>query len=99
MHHMGNEGTKSIAATILLVEREVLVRLELSEYLRSGGFKVIEAGTADEALVVLTNELASHVNIVLSGLDIRGNLDGFGLARWVRQNRPEIKVILAGSVR
>ena len=37
-------------------------------------------------------------SIVLADAQAPGKLDGFGLARWMRENRPGTKVILAGTV-
>jgi len=39
--------------TILLVEDEILVRTVIADYLRTCGYKVIEAAGADEAILVL----------------------------------------------
>lgn len=51
---------------MLIVEHEVLVRLEISEFLRRCRYQVIEAGNADEAVVVLTHELGKGVALISS---------------------------------
>jgi len=43
----------TLQETILLVEDEILTRTVIAEYLRECGYKVIEAASADEAIVVL----------------------------------------------
>jgi len=83
--------------TILVVEDEVLVRTAISEYLRHCGYDVIEAVSADEAITILT-EPDITVNIVLSDIEMPGTMDGFGLAQWVRTNKPDIKVLLASTI-
>jgi len=83
--------------TILIVEDEVLVRTALAEYLRHCGYRVVETTSADEALSVL-QEVVIKVDVVLSDVKISGSMDGFGLAKWVRENRPGVQVILTGSV-
>jgi CheY-like chemotaxis protein len=83
--------------TVLVVEDEVLVRSTIAEYLRSCGYRVIEAVNADEALIVIRN-LEIKVDIVFSDVEMPGTMDGFALASWIRKNRPELDVILAGSV-
>jgi CheY-like chemotaxis protein len=83
--------------TILVVEDDVSVRMTISEYLRSCGFKVIEAANADEALVVLQQPDIA-IDVVFSDIEMPGSMDGFGLAQWVRANRPGLDVILTGSV-
>lgn len=82
--------------TILVVEDEILVRLAISDYLRDCGFKVIEATSGDEALIVL-QQPDLQVDIVLCHVDLPGTMDGFGLARWMRVNKPGLPIILAGS--
>ena len=82
--------------TILVVEDEILIRMLIAGYLRDCGFKVIEAANGDEALVVLQQPDVA-IDIVFSDVDMPGSLDGFGLAQWIRQNRPGMDVVLAGS--
>jgi DNA-binding response OmpR family regulator len=81
--------------TVLMVESDVLVRQPIAEYLRHCGYKVIEARDTDEALLILTS---GGIDIVLADVQAAGNLDGFGLARWIRKNQSSVKVILAGTV-
>lgn len=45
-------GEKS-RQTILVVEDEYLIRINIAEYLRDCGWSVIEAATADEAVAAL----------------------------------------------
>jgi CheY-like chemotaxis protein len=84
--------------TILVVDDEVLIRMVISDYLRGCGYRVIEAASGDEALTVLEH-LETKVDIVFSDIDMPGSMDGFALSQWLRANRPEIDVILAGSIR
>jgi CheY-like chemotaxis protein len=83
--------------TVLVVEDEVLIRMVISEYLRECGYRVIEAAHAEEAMSLL-QEPEIDVDIVFSDVEMPGaGIDGFALARWVRENRPELKVVMAGS--
>jgi DNA-binding NtrC family response regulator len=81
--------------TILAVDDDVLVRMVIAAYLRDCGFRVIEAANADEAIAVLTSD--TEVGIVFSDVEMPGPMDGFGLNRWVRANRPDLPVILTGT--
>jgi len=93
-----NAGAINRAAqTVLVVEDEVLVRMAVSQQLRECGYNVVEATDADEALTVLQkHDVILH--IVLSDVEMPGSMDGFALATWIRKNRPDLKVILTGSV-
>jgi CheY-like chemotaxis protein len=87
----------SSAGTILVVEDEVILRMNISEYLRECGYKIIEAASADEALQVLKDQHIK-VDIVFSDVQMPGTVDGFGLSQWIRTNRPELPVLLAGTL-
>jgi DNA-binding NtrC family response regulator len=69
----------------------------IAEYLRACGYKVIEAASADEAILVLKRPDIG-VEIVFSDVEMPGSMDGFGLSQWVRANRPGLDVILAGTL-
>jgi CheY-like chemotaxis protein len=81
--------------TILVVEDEILVRMVIADYLRDCGYRVIEAGHAAEALTVLQS--SEEVHVVFSDVQMPGAMDGFGLATWVRQNQPQVKVLLTSG--
>ena len=84
-------------STILLVEDEVLIRTSIAEYLRHCGYHVIEAGSADDAITLLNNPDIT-VNILFSDVEMPGSMDGFGLCRWTRENKPDVHVLLTGNV-
>ena len=91
------EMSKS-SETVLVVDDEILIRLVIAEYLRDCGYKVIEAANAQEALLVL-QQTERDVDVLFTDIEMPGDLDGFGLAQWVRSNRPATEVILTGSVK
>ena len=86
-----------VQETVLLGEDEVLVRMPIAQYLRDCGYKVIEAVNADEAITVLLHK-ETVVDIVFSDIEMPGAIDGFGLAKWIREHRPGLNVLLAGTV-
>lgn len=86
-----------VQETILIVEDDVLVRMPIAQYLRDCGYKVIEAVNADEAMTVLRHQ-ETVVDIVFSDIEMPGAVDGFGLAKWIREHRPGLDVLLAGTV-
>ena len=82
--------------TVLVVVDEVLVRMAVSDYLRECGYNVVETSDAHEAIEVMTSEVA--VDVAFSDIAMPGSLDGFGLAQWIRRERPDIKVVLSSGV-
>lgn len=82
--------------TVLVVEDEVLIRLVIADYLRECGYRVHEAVSADEAIAILQSPEVS-VDVVFSDVEMHGGMDGFGLARWIRTNKPGMQVILTSG--
>jgi DNA-binding response OmpR family regulator len=82
---------------LLLVEPDLAVRIPLAEYLRECGYRVLEAITTDEAMMIL-RESGMPVALALVAVDAPGQTDGFGLAKWVRQSGLGVEIILAGSL-
>ncbi|HEX3405960.1 MAG TPA: response regulator [Caulobacteraceae bacterium] len=89
-------GGVATAETVLVVEDDVLVRLVIASYLRDCGYRVLEAASADEALRLLQRDEAG-IDIVLTDVQMPGELDGFALAQWVRRERPQVEVVMAGT--
>ena len=85
-----------LSETVLVVEGDVLARIVICEYLRHCGYRVIEAVNCDEALILLQHPTAS-IDIVLTDIKATGAIDGFALTQWIRQNKPDIDVVIAGS--
>jgi two-component system, response regulator PdtaR len=83
------------APTVLVAEDEVLVRFALCDGLVDRGVRVLEAGTADEAIHVL--EAEPDIDLVFSDIRMPGALNGFDLARWVHAHRPRTAVILTSG--
>ena len=81
---------------ILLIEDDSLIRMTTAEYLRSVGYTVIEAATADEGARVLAS--GARVHLVFSDVSLPGDMGGFSLAIWVRRNFPFIPVVLMSGV-
>jgi DNA-binding response OmpR family regulator len=82
--------------TVLVVDRDVLVRTTIAEYLRECGYTVLEGATADDVIKALGSEL--KIDIVLAEVQPSGSMDGFALAQWVRHNHPDVDVLLTSGV-
>jgi CheY-like chemotaxis protein len=81
--------------TVLVVDDDLLVREPIADYLREVGYAVLEAGDAHEAIDELDH--AEHVDLVFSDVRMPGELDGVGLARWLRAHRPDVAVLLTSG--
>jgi CheY-like chemotaxis protein len=90
------DGEVAELETVLVVEDDVLVRLVIAGYLRDCGYRVIEAANGAEAMKVLERSDAK-VGVVLTDVEMPGGVDGFALARWLRRERPDVEVLMAGT--
>jgi CheY-like chemotaxis protein len=81
--------------TVLLVEDEVLIRIIAADALEDSGFKVLEAANAAEALQILDEH--EEVAVLFTDINMPGEMDGLALARYVSEERPEIKVIVTSG--
>jgi CheY-like chemotaxis protein len=84
------------SATVLVVEPDILVRMVIADYVRDCGYKVVEGVNADEALAVLG--AGTKIDVILTEVQLSGSRDGFGLARQIREDHPEIDMILTSGV-
>jgi DNA-binding LytR/AlgR family response regulator len=49
----------------------------------------VQSADAEEAMAVLSHE-GTVIDIVFTDIELPGALDGFGLAKWVREHRPRV---------
>ena len=84
------------AASVLVVDADIVSRHVIADYLRDCGYAVVEAANIDEAFVALKEPIFS-IDVILCDVSVLGSQLGFQLASWVRANRPELEVRLAGG--
>ncbi len=80
---------------LLVVEDDFLVRLTLVDALSDGGFEVLEAADAQEALALLCDH--AEISAMLTDINLPGGADGFALARAARVIRPGLPVVYASG--
>jgi len=80
---------------VLVVDDEVLIRMDVAQHLRTAGFDVIEAWNGDEALTLLTN--VGAIALVITDVRMPGKTDGEALASWLRREKPEVKIIIVSG--
>ena len=87
---------KERTPTLLIVDDEALLRVALSDYLQDCGDKVLEASTADEAVLII-EQGDVIIDLVFSDVRMPGSMDGFGLAQWLRAKRPGLPIVLTSG--
>lgn len=83
--------------TVLVVEDEALLRLDIAQSLEDEGFNVLEASNADEAIVLLSAH--ADIKVMFTDIDMPGSMDGLKLAVAVRDRWPPIKIIVTSGHR
>lgn len=81
--------------TILIVEDQAIVRLELAAQLTDAGYRVLEAQDADEAIRLLDDH--AEIEILLTDRTMPGSMDGVRLAHHVRDRWPPVKIIVTSG--
>ena len=89
--------TSRPAATILVVEDEPLIRMDLGAVLEDMGFQVLEAANADEAMALL--EFDPAIATVITDVDMPGTMDGLALTFVVRDRWPPCHLIVVSGHR
>jgi CheY-like chemotaxis protein len=88
-------GGNSKTPAVLIVEDELLVRLNAVRTIENAGFKVIEAANADEAIRIL--ESRRDIRVIFTDINMPGSMDGLKLAHAVRHRWPPIKIIVTSG--
>ena len=78
---------------VLLVVDEWVVRDVLASKLRSAGWQVIEASTAEGALALL--ETRQQIDLIFTDIQLAGHLSGWEVAERYRAARADLPVIYA----
>ncbi len=83
--------------TVLVVEDEPMLRIDIAIILEQEGFRVFEARNADQAIDILNAHAEIHV--MFTDIDMPGSMDGLKLAAAVRDRWPPIKIIITSGHR
>jgi CheY-like chemotaxis protein len=89
------QSARLTPATILVVENEAIVRLELVDRLAEMGFVVLVAGDADEAIALLDTH--PEIEVMFTDIKMPGSMDGLRLAHHVRGRWPPVRIIVASG--
>jgi two-component system, response regulator PdtaR len=80
---------------VLVVEDEILVRMNSVDMIRDLGFEVIEAVDAHEAVMLL--ESIPGIEVVFTDIQMPGSMDGLLLAAVVRDRWPPVALLITSG--
>jgi CheY-like chemotaxis protein len=90
------QDASDLAATVLVVEDEALIRVVIADMLQDRGFKVLEAANANEAIDII-EKTNVEIDLVFTDVRMPGAMDGFGLVKWIQSSRPTVPVLVASG--
>ena len=83
--------------TLLVVEDEVLIRLDMTYLLEIRGFIVLQAANADEPISILS--FHPEIRGVLSDIDLPGSMNGIELVKVISRRWPPCRLILVSGMK
>lgn len=81
--------------SVLVVEDDSLIRLNIVDQLEDAGYEVFEAANADDAIAILA--ITPSIRLLFTDIDMPGTMDGLKLAAAVRHRWPPVKIIVTSG--
>jgi len=88
-------NTSLSQALVMVVDDDVLERMGASDMFAHAGYRVLEAGSADEALRLF--ETNADIRVLFTDVSMAGTMSGADLARDVARRWPAIGIIMASG--
>ncbi|ARO54012.1 hypothetical protein B2G69_07525 [Methylorubrum zatmanii] len=82
---------------VLVVEDDALLRAEAVDLCIEAGFRAYDARDADQAIRLL--ERHSEIRVLFTDIEMRGTMDGLGLAHAVRERWPPVSIMVTSGRR
>jgi two-component system, response regulator PdtaR len=77
---------------VLVVEDEPLIRLVAADTIEDAGFAAFQASDARQAIALLQQH--KEICILFTDVNMPGDMDGVGLAHYVRGHWPGVKIVV-----
>jgi len=88
-------SSKSKQHFILVVEDDALQRMAASDMFQAAGYRVHEAASGGEALLLL--EANPDIALVFTDLNLSGTVSGLGLAQDMAEHQPRTALIMVSG--
>ena len=89
------QGVASRKPVVLIVEDEILLRMDVMATVEETGFEAIAASDADEAIRIL--ESRNDIKAVVTDIQMPGSMDGLKLARIVKRRWPPVALVVTSG--
>lgn len=87
----------SVTPAVLVVDDELLLRIDTAYVVESAGFEVLEAPNADEGLELILSR--PDIRVLITDIEMPGTMDGLAFARTVHERWPSMHVIVVSGRR
>ena len=81
--------------TVLVVDDECLVRLDIVESLNAAGYATQDASCAEEAIQMLEHH--PGIRVVFTDIQMPGSMDGLALSQYVRNRWPPTVIVIISA--
>ncbi|NUU47992.1 MULTISPECIES: response regulator [Sphingomonas] len=81
--------------TVLIVEDQLLLLMHVQFVFEDAGYVVIQADSADEALLALDRH--PEIGAIFTDVAMPGSIDGAALAARVRQSHPHVSIVVTSG--
>tara|TARA_R110002049_G_scaffold29972_2_gene101925 strand:+ start:19320 stop:19724 length:405 start_codon:yes stop_codon:yes gene_type:complete len=81
--------------SVLVVEDEILIRIDVVDMIEDAGFRTYEADSADVAMSLMKQH--SDIGILFTDVEMPGSMNGLDLAARVKDEWPLVTVIIASG--
>lgn len=81
--------------TVLVVEDEPLIRMDVVDLLEEAGFTVLDVDSGEGALAVL--ERHPGIGALFTDVDMPGRIDGLALAHEVSRRWPSVRIVVTSG--
>lgn len=81
--------------TLLIVEDQVLLRIDLAQFLEDQGFSVLQAANHAEAMRLLGAD--GRIDAVVTDIDLGPGPNGLSLVAWLRDRHPGLPVFICSG--
>lgn len=79
----------------LVVEDELIPRMDIADALSASGWKVVECSTGEQALAIFASEV--WVQVLVTDIRLPGSVDGWDVASRLREINPNAVVVYCSA--
>jgi DNA-binding NtrC family response regulator len=80
---------------VLVVEDMPIIRMDAVATLEEAGYRTYQARSSEDGISLMENH--DDIGVLFTDIDMPGSLTGLGLAHYVRERWPPVRIIIASG--